>query len=630
MKSPVLIQKNSQPVKKSRAARAPRFAAWIYHALPHALRSHPRFCRPTVHASRSKEPPGKRKGPISYGSRSPVAISSKSRAAAASLQGIILHRRHKSRQALPFRRPFHLHPHQVLAFRSRFPQHHERAQRLVIHPGHQKRVPGLLFLPKLPYLNFPCAHILAIDSMYPAPPLSTVQNSSATANFLISLGNLPYPFYILEQSESLYRAWVYTLFWTREVGIMRKSSQFLLALLFAASFVSWPVVASAQNQSSNPPSQAQTQPQAGQSQTPDQSQSASPIPLSKQPPPPPPAPDKTTPAPAPAPQPAATADAPVDQSKTVHPKNSKEDVDAIGNRNVGKGINFYSLEREIALGKALAQEVERSSKLIDDPVVTEYVNRVGQNLVRNSDAQVPFTIKVIDSDEVNAFALPGGFFYVNSGLILRAQEESELAGVMAHEISHVTARHGTKQATKGEIIQMATIPLMLLGPVGWAGYGIYEGLNIAIPLTYLKFSRDSEREADFLGLEYMYKAGYDPNAFVTFFERIQADEKRRPGTIPKVFSTHPPTPDRIEAAQKEIARILPNKPEYIVTTSEFDSVKGRLRNIMFARKVQDNQPGKPSLRTRTEQQQKGTQQQDPNANPDDDRPTLKRRPDDSQ
>src|ERR1700733_4346994 len=231
---------------------------------------------------------------------------------------------------------------------------------------------------------------------------------------------------------------------------------------------------------------------------------------------------------------------------------SEDDVNSIGNRDVGKGVNFYSIEKEIALGKSLAQEVERSSKLVDDPVVSEYVNRVGQNLVRNSDARVPFTIKVIDSDEVNAFALPGGFFYVNSGLILRAQEESELAGVMAHEISHVTARHGTKNATKGEMMQLATIPLMLLGPAGWAGYGLYEDLNIAIPLTYLKFSRDSEREADFLGLEYMYKAGYDPNAFVTFFERIQADEKRRPGTIPKVFSTHPPTPDRIESAQKEI------------------------------------------------------------------------------
>ncbi|HXT74829.1 MAG TPA: M48 family metallopeptidase [Candidatus Eisenbacteria bacterium] len=343
---------------------------------------------------------------------------------------------------------------------------------------------------------------------------------------------------------------------------------------------------------------------------------------------PPPTQDPTK-VPPPSEQTQKSQEKPVQQQDTVSPKNTKEDVEAVGNRSVGKGINFYSLEKEIALGKGLAQEVERSSKMIDDPVVTEYVNRVGQNLVRNSDARVPFTIKVIDSDEVNAFALPGGFFYVNSGLILRAQEESELAGVMAHEISHVTARHGTKNATKGQMMQLATIPLILLGPAGWTGYALYEGLNIAIPLTYLKFSRDAEREADFLGLQYMYKAGYDPNSFVTFFERIQTDEKRRPGTIPKVFATHPPTPDRIESAQKEIARILPNRPEYIVTTSEFDSVKARLRNIMFARKVQDNAPGKPTLRTRTEQQQKGqTQGQDPNGNGgDDDRPTLKRRPD---
>jgi predicted Zn-dependent protease len=352
-------------------------------------------------------------------------------------------------------------------------------------------------------------------------------------------------------------------------------------------------------------------------------------PQSQDPPPPNQDPAKTPP---PATQPQQTqqqkdtASQPVQQQETVNPKNSKEDVEAIGNRKVGKGVNLFSLEREIGLGKQLAQEVERSSKLIDDPVVTEYVNRVGQNLVRNSDARVPFTIKVIDSDEVNAFALPGGFFYVNSGLILRAQEEAELAGVMAHEISHVCARHGTKNATKGELMQLATIPLMILGPAGWAGYGIYQGLNLAIPITFLKFSRDAEREADFLGLQYMYKTGYDPNAYVTFFERIQADEKRRPGTIPKVFSTHPPTPDRIEAAQKEIARILPAKQEYIVTTSEFDTVKARLRNIMFSRKASDNAPGKPTLRTKTEQSKKQPNGNDPNST-DDDRPTLKRRPD---
>ena len=321
-----------------------------------------------------------------------------------------------------------------------------------------------------------------------------------------------------------------------------------------------------------------------------------------------------------------TGSQPVQQKDTVNPKNSKEDVDAIGNRNVSGHVNFFSLEKEIAIGKSLAQEVERSSKLIDDPVVTEYVNRVGQNLVRNSDAKVPFTIKVIDSDEVNAFALPGGFFYVNSGLILRAQEESELAGVMAHEISHVTARHGTRQATKGELMQLASIPAMIFIPYSMAGYAMYQGLNLAIPLTFLKFSRDAEREADFLGIQYMYKAGYDPNSYVTFFERIQADEKRRPGTIPKVFSSHPPTPERIENTQKEIARILPARQEYIVTTSEFDQVKARLRNIMFSRKVTDAKD-KPTLRTKTEQSKKQPTGNDPNSTGDDDRPTLKRRPD---
>src|SRR5256885_12922431 len=180
-----------------------------------------------------------------------------------------------------------------------------------------------------------------------------------------------------------------------------------------------------------------------------------------------------------------TGSQPVQQKDTVTPKNSKEDVEAIGNRSVGKGVNLYSLEREISLGKQLAQEVERSSKLIDDPIVTEYVNRVGQNLVRNSDARVPFTIKVIDSDEVNAFALPGGFFYVNSGLILRAPEESELAGVMAHEIAHVAARHGTNQATKIDIIQIASIPAMVMLLHGWAGDGIYQGMNFLIPKTFL-------------------------------------------------------------------------------------------------------------------------------------------------
>jgi predicted Zn-dependent protease len=340
-------------------------------------------------------------------------------------------------------------------------------------------------------------------------------------------------------------------------------------------------------------------------------------------------------------QPAQTQDQqpPSSSDKEQPPKGvkagSEKDVDSVGNRSVGKGVNLYSLEHEIAIGKQAAQEVERSAKLITDPVVTEYVNRVGQNLVRNSDAKVPFTIKVIDSDEINAFALPGGFFYVNSGLILAADEEAELAGVMGHEIGHVAARHYTRSVTKGTILQWATIPLILLGPGGWGGYGLYQGLNLAIPMGFLKFSRDQEREADYLGLQYMYKAGYDPNAFVSFFEKLQAQERRRPGSIPKIFSDHPPTPERVQKAQEEIQTILPAKDEYIVTTSEFDLVKARLGRIENRLKLDEKKGAadKPTLRTRTEQQKqdkadKTDQQTTDDSDPD--RPVLKKRTDDGQ
>ena len=391
------------------------------------------------------------------------------------------------------------------------------------------------------------------------------------------------------------------------------------AMLLAASLVIVPTIAAPQAQQQTTPQQQPSTQSAPSQQPSDQQTSTQPTA------------DKQPADPKPVPQP---------ESANVK-AGSEADVNAIGNRGVGKGLDFYSIEREIALGKQLAQEVDKSAKFIDDPVVNEYVNRVGQNLVRNSDARVPFTIKVIDSDVVNAFALPGGFFYVNSGLILHADEESELAGVMAHEIAHVCARHGTKQATKGDIIQLASIPAMIFIPYTWAGYAIYQGMNFAIPVTFLKFSRDAEREADYLGLQYMYKAGYDPNSFVAFFEKVQADEKKQPGTIPKVFSTHPPTPDRIEAVQKEIATILPARDQYIVTTSEFDSVKQRLQMIESNMKVKDS-PNKPTLRKRTAQNKGGNN--DPGTtnsggstttapdqtSDDSDRPTLKRRPDDQQ
>jgi predicted Zn-dependent protease len=306
----------------------------------------------------------------------------------------------------------------------------------------------------------------------------------------------------------------------------------------------------------------------------------------------------------------------------VSAKDKKKDPEEIGNRDVGKGVNFYSLEKEIAMGKQMAQEVERQAKIIEDPVIAEYVNRVGQNLVRNSDAKVPFTIKLLDSEEVNAFALPGGFFFVNSGLILKAESESELAGVMAHEIAHVAARHGTKQATRGEIIDLASIPLIFMG--GWTGYAIRQGLGIAIPLGFLQFSQSFEREADFLGLQYLYKTGYDPTAFVDFFEKMQSLEKKKPGALTKVFSTHPMTDSRIKTAQNEIQKILVAKPEYVVNTSEFNDVKSRLMRLHEYRKVDiDTDSNRPRLRHAP-----GTGDGRADENIDqDERPTLKRRPD---
>ena len=303
---------------------------------------------------------------------------------------------------------------------------------------------------------------------------------------------------------------------------------------------------------------------------------------------------------------------------------SEQDVNAVGNRDIGaRGMgNWYSTDSEIKMGKMYASEIEKSTKFITDPVVTEYVNRIGQNIVKNSDCKVPFTIKVIDSDEINAMALPGGFFYVNSGLILNADEEAEMAGVMAHEVAHVCAHHAAREMTRMNYTQIGMIPLIMMTGYSWTGYGIYEAAQFAVPVTFLKFSRDFEAEADYLGVQYMYRAGYDPQAFIAFFEKVQALEKRKPGLVAKAFSDHPQTPARILHSQEEIAKILPAKDEYTVTTSEFDDVKARLARIENKRRLTDTKDkNKPSLR-------RASTSNDPNA-PDngDDKPTLHRRED---
>ncbi|HTV05416.1 MAG TPA: M48 family metallopeptidase [Acidobacteriaceae bacterium] len=301
-------------------------------------------------------------------------------------------------------------------------------------------------------------------------------------------------------------------------------------------------------------------------------------------------------------------------------KGSIEDVNAVGERNIGgRGLgNWYSTETEIKMGKQYADEVVRSSHIITDPVVAEYINRIGQNIVKNSDCKVPFTIKVIDSDTINAFALPGGYFFVNSGLILAADDEAELAGVMAHETAHVCAHHAMREMTRMNMAQIASIaPLIFIG--GWTGYGIYEAESVAIPVTFLEFSREFEAQADYLGIQYMYRAGYDPEALVSMFEKLEDLQKHKPGAVAKMFSDHPQTPDRIEHSQEEIAHILPPRAEYLEDTSEFEAVKARLARIENKRRLHNNNLNKPSLRR--------VNNNPNNPNGSDEPPTLHRRDD---
>jgi predicted Zn-dependent protease len=296
----------------------------------------------------------------------------------------------------------------------------------------------------------------------------------------------------------------------------------------------------------------------------------------------------------------------------------KDDPSQIGNRDVGKGVNFYSLEKEIALGKQLAEEVTRQSKVVDDPLIAEYVNRLGQNLARNSDAKVPFSFQVIQGDEPNAFAFPGGFVFVYTGLIKLADEEDECAGAVAHEIAHVAARHMTRQATKSQIANLATIPLSVLFG-GIAGMAARQGTGVAIPTMFLKFSRADESEADYLGTQYMYAAGYDPMGAVSIFEKIESLSKVKPGVMAHIFSTHPMDADRIQKTQKEIQRILPAREEYVVSTSEYRAMRERLIGI-DQRVKKEEQDGRPTLRRTPGDGTTPGEKQDP-----DERPTIRRR-----
>lgn len=289
----------------------------------------------------------------------------------------------------------------------------------------------------------------------------------------------------------------------------------------------------------------------------------------------------------------------------------KYDVTKIGERKVGAGMNFYSLEREVEMGREMSQEADQAVLLVTDPVVNEYVNRLTQNLVRNSDAKVPFTVKIIRDEEVNAYALPGGFMYVNTGLILAADNEAQLAGVLSHEIAHVAARHATHNLSRRNLFQLCSLPAVFVaGPVGMA---LREATELAVPMELMKFSRDAEREADLLGMEYAYAAGYDPVELVNFFEKVQAEEKHKQGFLARAFATHPMTKERVRRAQEEIETLLPAKDDYEVTSSEFGDVRARLSLLVHHQVVPGALDARPVLRKSVNDREA-----------DEDGPTLKR------
>jgi predicted Zn-dependent protease len=306
------------------------------------------------------------------------------------------------------------------------------------------------------------------------------------------------------------------------------------------------------------------------------------------------------------------------------------DLNAIGNRNVGcnRGLgNWYTLDSQVRMGQEFARQVEQTSHLITDPVVNEYVNRLGQNLARNSDTHLPFTIKVLDVEEPNAFALPGGYMFVNAGTLLMADDESELAGVMAHEIGHVAACHAARESTRGTMAGLAMIPVVILTG-GLAGLGVNTAANYGIPAVFSKFGRNFEAQADYLGVQYAYKSGYDPNGMINFFEKLQALEKKRPGVAMKLYGDHPQTPDRIAKSQQEIGTILPPRDQYMVDTSDFQQAKKRLALIMKHKLLKDDKDNqKPDLRRTAGDKDPGDKSPDQNGkSQDDDRPVIKRKP----
>ena len=302
-------------------------------------------------------------------------------------------------------------------------------------------------------------------------------------------------------------------------------------------------------------------------------------------------------------------------------KLAKYDVEHIGRRGIGHGFNIYNRTRERQLGASLAAAFDHNTKVITDPVINEYINQLAQRIVRNSDAEIPFIIKVIDAGDIpRAYGLPGGFLYVDSALLLAAESEAELASLMAHEIAHVAARHATRALTRKNLYSFGGSLSLLAGPIGIV---LQDAGGVAGPLTVKKFSRESEYEADLLAIEYAYAAGYDPEALLSALEKLHAMEATRGNVFDKVpgahfashvpfhdriargFSNYPLMEERIHRLQSEITAFLPDRKDYILDTNEFQDVKAHLislRGPLQIRQHSENEnPKAPVLRRAPEE-----------------------------
>ena len=253
------------------------------------------------------------------------------------------------------------------------------------------------------------------------------------------------------------------------------------------------------------------------------------------------------------------------------------DINAIGHRVIGypSGYgNWYSLDKEKEIGAQVSAAFEKSTTLLHDSITQAYLDRLAQTIALNSDSQLPITIRVIDSEDSYALTLMGGHQYISRGLILQLQNEGELAAAIARGIAHTALRSATGEATRTSLMKMVAVPVVFNGQDGVVANSTDPGM--AVPLTFLKFRRDDESAADYFGVQYLYKSGYEPECFIGFIQ-----EAWPPSGKPTVaaFSPFPPLPERLKALEKEIREILPKRSGAVTSTGEFAAVREHLLSL---------------------------------------------------